>query len=72
MQKLVVFLIAVVLFRGEARSQAPMKLSEILSAIAVNHPSVKMYDAEIRSSDEAAAMGAAKFGKRRSWEPGCG
>ena len=38
-----------------------MKLDEILSAIASNHPSVKMYDAEIRSSDEAA-KGA------RSWE----
>jgi outer membrane protein TolC len=38
-----------------------MKLNEVLSAIAANHPSEKMYDADIRSSDEAA-KGA------RSWE----
>ena len=45
----------------EAASSSTMKLDDVLSAIATNHPSVKMYDADIRSSDEAA-KGA------RSWE----
>lgn len=45
----------------EASSSSAMKLDDILTAIASNHPSVKMYDADIRSSDEAA-KGA------RSWE----
>jgi outer membrane protein TolC len=49
------------IWQAEARSQSPLKLEEILSAIRSNHPSVKMYDADIRSSDEAA-KGA------RSWE----
>lgn len=61
MQKSIVVIIALFLLRAEARSQATLKLDDILSAIAANHPSVKMYDADIRSSDEAA-KGA------RSWE----
>jgi outer membrane protein TolC len=45
----------------EAERTSRMKLDAVLSTIAANHPSVKMYDADIRSSDEAA-KGA------RSWE----
>ena len=41
--------------------QPALKLGDILSLIQVNHPSLKMYDAEIRSMDEAA-RGA------KSWE----
>ncbi len=41
--------------------QPAMKLGDILSLIQVNHPSLKMYDADIRSMDEAA-RGA------KSWE----
>jgi outer membrane protein TolC len=47
-------MMAVVVFQVAARSQAAMKLDDILLAIQNNHPSVKMYDADIRSSDEAA------------------
>ena len=53
---------AVLVFQVEARPQATMKLEDVLSAIGAGHPSVKMYDADIRSSDEAA-KGA------RSWMP---
>src|SRR5450631_2550938 len=49
------------LFQGVVHSQSTMKLEEILSVIQSSHPSVKMYDADIRTSDEAA-KGA------RSWE----
>jgi outer membrane protein TolC len=54
-------MISLVLFQIVAFGQATMKLDEILLAIQNNHPSVKMYDAGIRSSDEAA-KGA------RSWD----
>lgn len=47
-------MMAVVVLQVAARSQAVMKLDDILQAIQNNHPSVKMYDADIRSSDEAA------------------
>ena len=46
------------------RPQGPtpmMNLDAVLSTIAGSHPSVKMYDADIRASDEAA-KGA------RSWD----
>ncbi|MFI5154941.1 MAG: TolC family protein [Chitinophagales bacterium] len=42
-------------------SQPAMKLGDVISLIQANHPSLKMYDAEIRSMDEAA-RGA------KSWE----
>lgn len=47
--------------QATARSQTILRLNDVLSAIAAHHPSVKMYDAEIRSSDEAV-KGA------RSWD----
>jgi outer membrane protein TolC len=62
MQRLIILLLSLLTFQIEARSQASMKLDDVLSAIQTNHPSVKMYDADIRSSDEAA-KGA------RSWMP---
>jgi outer membrane protein TolC len=61
MQKSIILVIILFIGQAEARSQSTLKLDEVLSAIAANHPSVKMYDADIRSSDEAA-KGA------RSWE----
>ncbi len=61
MQKSIILIFGLSLFQFKARSQAILKLDDILSAIAANHPSVKMYDAEIRSSDEAV-KGA------RSWD----
>lgn len=54
MQRSIMLMMAVVVFQVAARSQAAMKLDDILLAIQNNHPSVKMYDADIRSSDEAA------------------
>jgi outer membrane protein TolC len=70
MQKSIILIFSLVALQTQAYTQpgpadaglSPvMQLSEILSAIAASHPSVKMYDADIRSSDEAA-KGA------RSWE----
>ena len=61
MQRLILFIALLTLVQTGAHSQAPLKLEEILSAIRNNHPSVKMYDADIRSADEAT-KGA------RSWE----
>jgi outer membrane protein TolC len=61
MQKTIILLIILVIEQAKARSQSTLKLEEVLSAIAANHPSVKMYDADIRASDEAV-KGA------RSWE----
>jgi outer membrane protein TolC len=46
---------------ADTGSLPTLNLDAILSSIRANHPSVKMYDADIRSSDEAA-KGA------RSWE----
>src|SRR5260221_11432217 len=62
MQRSIPLIISLVLLQIVAFGQATIKLDEILSAIQTNHPSVKMYDADIRSMDEAA-KGA------RSWMP---
>ncbi|WP_431217136.1 TolC family protein [Puia sp. P3] len=62
MQRLILILMAVVVFRVEARSQTALNLDDVLLVIQNNHPSMRMYDADIRSSDEAA-KGA------RSWMP---
>ena len=70
LKRLLLIIITLALFQTAVRSQSTKKdagspsvlrLEEILSAIQSNHPSVKMYDADIRSSNEAA-RGA------RSWE----
>jgi outer membrane protein TolC len=61
MQKSIILLLLFFIGSAKARSQAILKLEDVLSAIAANHPSVKMYDADIRSSDEAV-KGA------RSWD----
>jgi len=45
-----------------ANSQQKLSLDDIFSEIVTNHPDLKMYDAQIRSLDEAA-KGA------RNWEP---
>ena len=62
MQRLIILMISLFIWQAEAHSQSTMKLEEVLSVIQSNHPSVKMYDADIRSADEAA-KGA------RSWTP---
>jgi len=61
MQKSIILFILFFIGQAKARSQTTLKLDDVLSAIAANHPSVKMYDADIRSSDEAV-KGA------RSWD----
>jgi outer membrane protein TolC len=61
MQKSIILLLLLFIGQVKAHSQATLKLDDVLSAISANHPSVKMYDADIRSSDEAV-KGA------RSWE----
>ena len=52
----------VIFLPGKFISAQTMRLEVILDSIAASHPSVKMYDAEIRSMD-AAAKGA------KSWMP---
>lgn len=54
-------IIITVLFAWSAKAQERLNLDSIFSIIAANHPTLKMYDAEIRSLDEAA-KGA------RSWD----
>jgi outer membrane protein TolC len=54
-----IFLLSTVAF---ANSQEKLNLDSIFSAISINHPDLKMYDAQIRSLDEAA-KGA------KNWEP---
>ena len=61
MQKSITLLLLLLIGLAKARSQATLKLDDVLSAIAAHHPSIKMYDADIRASDEAV-KGA------RSWE----
>jgi len=62
MNKLITILIIFILSLREGQAQPVMKLDDILSSIQSNHPSMKMYDADIRSMDEAA-KGA------KSWMP---
>jgi len=56
-----ILMMTVFLFQTETRCQAILKLDDVLLAIQTNHPSVRMYDADIRAADETA-KGA------RSWE----
>lgn len=60
MQKSIILIFVLIAWQV-SRGQSTLKLDDIFSAIAANHPSVKMYDADIHASD-AAAKGA------RSWE----
>jgi len=62
MKKLFIGITTLVLYIPNGHAQRVMKLDDVLSAIQANHPSVKMYDADIRSMDEAA-KGA------KSWMP---
>lgn len=60
MKKIVVVIISIISCR--IVSAQSLSLDSILAAISLQHPSVKMYDADIRSMDEAA-KGA------KSWMP---
>lgn len=62
MQRLFIPLIISILSMREGLAQTSTKLDDILSAIQAGHPSVKMYDADIRAMDEVA-KGA------KSWMP---
>jgi outer membrane protein TolC len=53
-KRLFLLIVLPAFFQTAARCQPGMKLDDILATIRSNHPSVKMYDAEIRASDEAA------------------
>jgi outer membrane protein TolC len=63
MKKSIIFVLSILAWQSHAHAQSTttnagspfvMKLPDILSVIQASHPSVKMYDADIRSSDEAA------------------
>jgi outer membrane protein TolC len=47
-------IIIAVLFAWSVKAQEKLGLDSIFSVITANHPTLKMYDAEIRSMDEAA------------------
>jgi len=62
MKRVMLFIILTCLIIANNCPAQTLKLDVILDSIAASHPSVKMYDAEIRSMDEAA-KGA------KSWMP---
>ena len=62
MKRLLIKILVICLFAGNAYGQEKMSLESIFSLIQENHPEMKMYDAQIRSLDEAA-KGA------KSWMP---
>ena len=62
MKKYIPILILFFLIKDPLKAQPVLKLEEVLTAIQSNHPEMEMYEAQIRSMDEAA-KGA------RSWAP---
>ncbi|MGN6193584.1 MAG: TolC family protein [Ginsengibacter sp.] len=62
MRRLIIKILIICLFTVNAYGQKQMRLEDIFSIIQKNHPEMKMYDAQIRSLDEAA-KGA------KSWMP---
>jgi len=62
MKRLLIKILVICLFAGNAYGQKEMSLDDIFSMIQKNHPEMKMYDAQVRSLDEAA-KGA------KSWMP---
>jgi outer membrane protein TolC len=62
MQRSLIKILIICLFAVNAYGQNQMRLEDIFSIIQKNHPEMKMYDAQIRSLDEAA-KGA------KSWMP---
>lgn len=62
MKRLLIKILVICLFAGNAYGQKEMSLDDIFSMIQKNHPEMKMYDAQVRSLDEAA-KGA------KSWIP---
>jgi outer membrane protein TolC len=62
MQRLIIKILIICLFTANAYGQKQMRLEDIFSIIQKSHPEMKMYDAQIRSLDEAA-KGA------KSWMP---
>ncbi|MBB4801728.1 TolC family protein [Flavobacterium aquidurense] len=54
MKKILITVISIISFSAFGYGQSRMNLDSILNKIAVNHPVAKMYDANIRASDEAA------------------
>ncbi|MGN6401219.1 MAG: TolC family protein [Flavisolibacter sp.] len=62
MRRLIIKILIICLFTVNAYGQKQLRLEDIFSIIQKNHPEMKMYDAQIRSLDEAA-KGA------KSWMP---
>src|SRR6266498_438650 len=62
MNRKLIIISSVLLLTVFAKAQEKLTLDDIFSSISKNHPELKMYDAQIRSWDEAA-KGA------RNWEP---
>src|SRR6185312_12253666 len=62
MKRLLIEILIICLFTVNTYGQTKMNLENIFSIIQKDHPEMKMYDAQIRSSDEAA-KGA------KNWSP---
>jgi outer membrane protein TolC len=62
MKRILIKILVISLFAVNAYGQKKMSLDDIFSMIQKNHPEMKMYDAQVRSLDEAA-KGA------KSWMP---
>ena len=62
MKRILIKILAISLFAVNAYGQKEMSLDDIFSMIQKNNPEMKMYDAQVRSLDEAA-KGA------KSWMP---
>jgi outer membrane protein TolC len=54
MKRLIIKILVICLFTANVYGQEKMTLENMFSIIQKNHPEVKMYDAQIRSLDEAA------------------
>ncbi|MGN6603830.1 MAG: TolC family protein [Ginsengibacter sp.] len=61
MKKYISIIVFLLVFSNMTKAQQVLKLNDVLSAIKENNPALKVYDAQVRSLDEAA-KGA------KSWE----
>ncbi|MGN6801384.1 MAG: TolC family protein [Ginsengibacter sp.] len=54
MKKYISIIVFLLLFSNSTKAQQVLKLNDVLSAIKENNPALKVYDAQVRSLDEAA------------------
>ena len=54
MKKYISIIVFLLVFSNSTKAQQVLKLNDVLSAIKENNPALKVYDAQVRSLDEAA------------------